>query len=29
MGLKQFYNDNVRKLPNKYGEASVMDNTRL
>ena len=26
MGIKQLYNDNLRKLPNKYGHVSVMDN---
>ena len=25
MGIKQFYNDNLRKLPNKYGDVSVMN----
>ena len=24
MGIKQLYNDNLRKLPNKYGNFSVM-----
>ena len=24
MGIKQLYNDNLRKLPNKYGNVSVM-----
>ena len=24
MGIKQLYNDNLRKLPNKYGDVSVM-----
>ena len=24
MGLKQLYNDNLRKLPNEYGDVSVM-----
>ena len=24
MGIKQLYNDNLRKLPNKYGNISVM-----
>ena len=24
MGVKQLYNDNVRKLPNEYGDFSVM-----
>ena len=24
MGIKQLYNDNLRKLPNEYGEVSVM-----
>ena len=26
MGIKQLYNDNVRKLPNEYGDVSVMKN---
>ena len=25
MGIKQLYNDNLRKLTNKYGDVSVMD----
>ena len=25
MGIKQLYNDNLRKLPNEYGDVSVMD----
>ena len=25
MGIKQLYNDNLRKLPNKYGDVSVMN----
>ena len=24
MGIKQLYNDNLRKLPNEYGDVSVM-----
>ena len=24
MGIKQLYNDNLRKLPNEYGDISVM-----
>ena len=24
MGIKQFYNDNLRELPNEYGDVSVM-----
>ena len=24
MGIKQLYNDDLRKLPNKYGDVSVM-----
>ena len=24
MGIKQLYNDNLRKLPNEYGNVSVM-----
>ena len=24
MGIKQLYNDNLRKLPNEYGDFSVM-----
>ena len=24
MGIKQLYNDNLRKLPNKYGDVSIM-----
>ena len=24
MGIKQLYNDNLRKLPKKYGDVSVM-----
>ena len=24
MGIQQLYNDNVRKLPNEYGDVSVM-----
>ena len=24
MGIKQLYNDNLRKLPNEYGGVSVM-----
>ena len=26
MDIKQLYNDNLRKLPNKYGDVSVMVN---
>ena len=26
MGIKQLYNDNLRTLPNEYGDVSVMDN---
>ena len=25
MGIKQLYNDNLRKLPNEYGAVSVMN----
>ena len=25
MGIKQLYNDNLRKLPNEYGDVSVMN----
>ena len=25
MGIKQLYNDNLRKLPNEYRDVSVMD----
>ena len=28
MGIKQLYNDNLRKLPNEYGDVSVMRNMR-
>ena len=24
MGIKQLYNDNLRKLPNEYGDVSVI-----
>ena len=24
MGIQQLYNDNLRKLPNEYGDVSVM-----
>ena len=24
MGIKQLYNDNLRKLPNEYGDVSVL-----
>ena len=24
MGIKQLYNDNLRKLPNEYGDVSIM-----
>ena len=24
MGIKQLYNDNLQKLPNEYGDVSVM-----
>ena len=27
MGIKQLYNDNLRKLPNEYGDVSVRDVT--
>ena len=27
MGIKQLYNDNLRKLPNEYGDVSVMNNS--
>ena len=27
MGIKQLYNDNLRKLPNEYGDVSVMPNS--
>ena len=26
MGIKQLYNDNLRKLPNEYGDVSIMRN---
>ena len=26
MGIKQLYNDNLRKLPNEYGDVSIMIN---
>ena len=26
MGIKQLYNDNLQKLPNEYGDVSVMIN---
>ena len=26
MGIKQLYHDNLRKLPNKYGDVSIMIN---
>ena len=26
MGIKQLYNENLRKLPNEYGDVSVMQN---
>ena len=29
MGIKQLYNDNLRKLPNEYGDVSVMFNHQL
>ena len=25
MGIKQLYNDNLQKLPNEYGDVSVMN----
>ena len=25
MGIKQLYNDNLRKIPNEYGDVSVMN----
>ena len=25
MGIKEIYNDNLRKLPNEYGDVSVMN----
>ena len=25
MGIRQLYNDNLRKLPNKFGDVSVMN----
>ena len=28
MGIKQLYNDNLRKLPNEYGDVSVMNAKR-
>ena len=28
MGIKQVYNDNLRKLPNKYRDVSVMEQSR-
>ena len=28
MDIKQLYNDNLRKLPNEYGDVSVMMNAR-
>ena len=27
MGIEQLYNDNLRKLPNEYGDVSEMDDT--
>ena len=27
MGIKQLYNDNLRKLPNEYGDVSIMCNS--
>ena len=27
MGIKQLYNDNLRKLPNEYGDVSVMQSS--
>ena len=27
MGIKQLYNDNLRKLPNEYGDVSVMNSS--
>ena len=27
MGIKQLYNDNLRKLPNEYGDVSVKENS--
>ena len=29
MGIKQLYNDNLRKLPNEYGDVSVMKSNRI
>ena len=29
MGIKQLYNDNLRKLPNEYGDVSVMHCSHL
>ena len=29
MGIKQLYNDYLRKLPNEYGEVSVMNVLKL
>ena len=28
MGIKQLYNDNLRNLPNEYGDVSVMYNLK-
>ena len=28
MGIKQLYKDNLRKLPNEYGDVCVMNNKR-
>ena len=25
MGIKQLYNDNLRKVPNEYGDVSLMN----
>ena len=29
MGIKQLYNDNLRKLPNEYGDVSVMSDKQM
>ena len=29
MGIKKLYNDNLRKLPNEYGDVYVMGSNRV
>ena len=29
MGIKQLYNDNLRRLPNEYGDVSVMPTFKI